>query len=69
MYLIDKYISFCDSSAGKKICLQCRRPWFDSWVGKIPLDMGAATYSSFLAWRILYSPWGHKGWHKSHVTE
>ena len=18
------------------ICLQCRRPWFDSWVGKIP---------------------------------
>ena len=22
--------------AGKKICLQCRRPWFDPWVGKIP---------------------------------
>ena len=20
----------------KKICLQCRRPWFDSWVKKIP---------------------------------
>ena len=20
----------------KKSCLQCRRPWFDSWVGKIP---------------------------------
>ena len=20
----------------KRICLQCRRPWFDSWVGKIP---------------------------------
>ena len=19
-----------------KICLQCRRPWFDSWIGKIP---------------------------------
>ena len=19
-----------------KICLQCKRPWFDSWVGKIP---------------------------------
>ena len=22
-------------SAGKRICLQCRRPWFNSWVGKI----------------------------------
>ena len=20
-----------------RICLQCRRPWLDSWVGKIPL--------------------------------
>ena len=20
----------------QKICLQCRKPWFDSWVGKIP---------------------------------
>ena len=26
---------FSDSSIGKKIHLQCRRPWFDSWVGKI----------------------------------
>ena len=26
---------FFGSSAGKRICLQCRRPWFDSWVGKI----------------------------------
>ena len=24
-----------DSSADK-ICLQCRRPWFDSWVGTSP---------------------------------
>ena len=24
------------SSAGKRICLQCRRPQFDSWVGKFP---------------------------------
>ena len=23
------------SSAGKESCLQCRRPWFNSWVGKI----------------------------------
>ena len=27
---------FSHSSVGKKICLPCRRPGFDSWVGKIP---------------------------------
>ena len=37
-----------------RICLQCRRPQFDSWVGKIPLEKGKATDSSILAWRI---PW------------
>ena len=26
---------FPDSSVGERIRLQCRRPWFDSWVGKI----------------------------------
>ena len=33
---------------------QCRRPEFDPWVGKIPLEKGKATHSSILAWRI---PW------------
>ena len=28
-------MGFPDSSVGKKICLECRRPQFDSWVGKI----------------------------------
>ena len=28
--------SFPDSSVDKRIRAQCRRPWFDSWVGKIP---------------------------------
>ena len=28
-------MGFRYSSAGKKIHLQCRRPWYDSWVGKI----------------------------------
>ena len=28
------HMGFPSSSAGR-VCLQCRRPWFDSWVGKI----------------------------------
>ena len=41
-------------SVGKKICLQCGRLRFDSWVVKIPWEKGMATPSSILAWRI---PW------------
>ena len=33
--------------------MQCRRPGFDPWVGKIPWE-GIATHSSILIWRI---PW------------
>ena len=29
-----------------------RRPGFDSWVGKIPLEKEMATHYSVLAWRI-----------------
>ena len=32
-------MGFPGSLAGKRICLQCRRPQFDSWVGKIPWKM------------------------------
>ena len=35
-----------------KIRLQCSRPGFDPWVGKILLEEGMATHSSILAWRI-----------------
>ena len=35
-------------SDGKRFCLQCRRPGFNS------LEKGMATHSSILAWRI---PW------------
>ena len=31
---------------------QCRRPGFDPWVRKIPLEKGMATHSGILAWRI-----------------
>ena len=32
----DRTQVFPGSSASKKICLKCRIPWFDSWVGKMP---------------------------------
>ena len=32
----------------QRICLQCRRPGFDPWVGKI-LEKGTTTHSSILA--------------------
>ena len=35
-------------------CLQCGRPRFNPWVGKIPLEKEMVTHSSILAWRI---PW------------
>ena len=41
-------------SDGKSLCLQCGRPGFDPWVGKIPLEKEMATHSSTLAWKI---PW------------
>ena len=37
-----------------RICLQCRRPGFSPWIGKIPLEKGIPTHSNMLAWRI---PW------------
>ena len=40
-----------------RICLQCRRPGFNSWVGKTPLEKGKATHSTILAWRIPWTVW------------
>ena len=62
-------LCFCCGSDGKE-SLQCRRPRFNPWVGKIPWKEGMATHSSILAWKIpwteqpdgLCSPWGHKEW-------
>ena len=38
-YLCVRIMGFVDGSV-VKIHLQCRRPWFDSWVGKIPWRRG-----------------------------
>ena len=38
-------------------CRRCRRPGFNPWVGKIPLEEGMATHTSILAWRV---PWTEK---------
>ena len=49
---------FPGGSDGKSVCLQCGRPGFDPWVGKIPLEKAMATHSSILAWKI---PWTDGG--------
>ena len=51
----------------KRICLQCRRPGFDPWVGKIPrrrewLPTSVFLPGEFHGWTSLvsYSPWSCK---------
>ena len=55
-------------SAGKKILLQCGRPGFDPWVGKIPWRKEQLPTPVFWPeeFRGLYSPWGRK---ESDTTE
>ena len=36
------------------VCLPCRGPAFNPWVGKIPPEKTMATHSSILTWKI---PW------------
>ena len=44
-----------------KICLQCRRPWFDPWVGKISWRRERLPTPVFWPGEFhVYSPWGHK---------
>ena len=47
-----KSLSFPDGSVVKESACQCRRGWFDPWVGKDPLVEEMATYSSVLVWKI-----------------
>ena len=58
---------------GESICLQCRRPGFDPWVGKIPWRRKWQPTPVFLPGKshgqkslAHYSPWGRK---ESDVTE
>ena len=46
------FLGFPGESDSKRICLQCGRPGFNPWVGKILLEEGMATHSSSLAWII-----------------
>ena len=56
--VVSNYISWASQVAlvlGKEPACQCRRlkrPGFDPWVRKIPLEEGMATHSSILAWEI-----------------
>ena len=56
-----------------KICLQCRRPEFDPWIGKIPWRREWQSTPVFLLGEfhgqrslVDYSPWGGK---ESDMTE
>ena len=69
--LLPVHVGFPGGSSDKKkkkIHLQCRRPGFDPWIGKIPWRRERLPHSRILAWRILeiYSPRGHK---ESNITE
>ena len=57
----------------KRICLQCGRPGFDPWVGKIPWRRAWQHTPVFLSGEshgqrslVGYSPWGHR---ESDMTE
>ena len=56
VYLLpsSRYQGFPVGSDGQESTCHCRKPGFNPWVGKIPLEKGMATHSSILAWEI---PW------------
>ena len=57
-------ISMRDSLVAQlvRIHLQCGRPWFNPWVGKIPWRRERLLTPVFWPGEFLglYSPWGHK---------
>ena len=67
-------MDFPGGSDGKASCLQCERPGFDPWVGKIPRRRKWQPTPVLLVLKIPwteelgagYYPWGHK---ESGMTE
>ena len=55
-------LGFPCGSVGKNICLQCGRPGFDPWVGKIPWRRESQPTPVFWPGEFhgLHSPWGSK---------
>ena len=69
---VSKWKDFPGGSDGR-VCLQCKRPRFDPWVGKIPWRRKWQPIPVFLLGKSHgrrslagYSPWGHK---ESDTTE
>ena len=50
---VQRYLIDMRGSDGKSVCLQCGRPGFDPWLGKI-LGEGNGTPLQYSAWKI---PW------------
>ena len=61
------YQGFPYSSVGKKVCLQCRRLWFQFLGWEDPLEKGQATHSSvlglplWLSWERIHLQCGRPG--------
>ena len=60
-------LGFPSGSDGKSVCLQCGRPGFDSWIGKIPWRRKWQSTPALLPGKshgqrslVGYSPWGCK---------
>ena len=60
-------MDFPGGSDSKRVCLQCRRPGFNPWVGKIPWRRKWQPIPVFLPGKshgqrslVGYSPWGHE---------
>ena len=52
------YKRFPGGSDGKSVCLQCGRPGFDPWVGKVPGEENGNS----LQYSYLENPMGEGAW-------
>ena len=57
-FLSHSQLATSTSNLFMDLCLQCRRPGLDPWLGR-SLEEGRATHSSILAWEI---PWTEELW-------